>query len=59
MILSLTHNILGIYKFKVGYKNCIERNKILQFREIITCGYILSNLIKEDLRKTRFQELGF
>ena len=32
MILSLTHNFLGIYKIKVGYKNCIERNKIVQIQ---------------------------
>ena len=32
MILSLTHNFLGIYKIKVEYKTCIERNKIVQIQ---------------------------
>ena len=26
------HDILGIYKIKVGYKNCIEGNKIVQIQ---------------------------
>ena len=33
MILSLTHNILGIYRIKVGLKtHCIERNRIVQIQ---------------------------
>ena len=27
MVLSLTHNIWGIYKSKVGYENCIEQKQ--------------------------------
>ena len=43
---------------KWGYENCIEPYKIVQIQRNNFSCYILSNLIKRDLRKTHLSGTG-